>query len=259
MDATKLRYLFASHCSRMLSPIAAILVLSTYGCATGQVGDPSSGSDTTIPENSPLAKIRKGMGLNQVMTILGPPNDEDSHVTGKAFIPGYFGSDFARTVLYYEGLGKVYMGSGAAGGPSVVDVVYDPTEDGFKGEFGSKQDVRATAQAEQHATKPLAAGFRGVWRGNVRQEDVGEYEVIINTKEKPFTIDYPSAGCSGTLVLLGQTGQSVDFTENIVSGTSKCVNNGKIKLVLEGANTAKMNWYYLNGQLGASGTLRQAR
>jgi hypothetical protein len=243
----------------MLYPIAAVLMLSTFGCATGQVGESSSGSETAIPQNSPLAKIRKGMGLNQVMTILGPPNDEDSHVTGKAFIPGYFGSDFARTVLYYEGLGKVYMGSGAAGGPSVVDVVYDPTEDGFKGDFGSKQDVRAKTQTAQHTTKPLNSSFRGLWRGNVRQEDVGEYEVIINTKKEPFTIDYPSAGCSGTLVMLGQTGQSVDFTENIVSGTSKCVNNGKIQLVLEGADKAKMNWYYLNGQLGASGTLRQGR
>lgn len=59
-----------------------------------------------IPPNCPLARIKEGMGLGQVMDILGPPKDQEAYATGKQWIPFYFGSDVVRTVVYYKGLDR---------------------------------------------------------------------------------------------------------------------------------------------------------
>ena len=80
-----------------------------------------------IPPDCPLAKIREGMGLGQVMDILGPPNDQEAYSTGKGWIPFYFGSDRVRTVLYYKDLGQIHFNRGR-----VIEIMYDPTEDGYR-------------------------------------------------------------------------------------------------------------------------------
>jgi hypothetical protein len=117
-----------------ISFVAALLL---SGCVTRQASTPHT-IEAPIPSSSPFSKIRKGMGLRQVMTILGTPTDQRTHATGKAFIPFYFGKDAARTNLYYKGLGQIQFGSGRlGGGPIVNKIVYDPTEDGFKGNFKS--------------------------------------------------------------------------------------------------------------------------
>lgn len=131
-----------------------LLLLIAYGCAgpqrTGESQFPETGTHGTpesqqvtdeslspkvpIPPDCPLAKIRKGMGTRQVMDILGPPTDQDSYVTGKMFIPFYFGSDSSRMVLYYKKLGKIYFTGGGpfGGGGRVIKIMYDPTEDGYR-------------------------------------------------------------------------------------------------------------------------------
>ena len=87
-----------------------------------------------IPPNSPFAKIKKDMGSKQVIDILGPPKDQEAYATGKAFIPFYFGSDTSQLVFYYEGLGQIYFSGGGVFGGSgrVIEIVYDPTEDGYR-------------------------------------------------------------------------------------------------------------------------------
>jgi hypothetical protein len=87
-----------------------------------------------IPPNSPLSKIKEGMGMREVADILGQPNDQEGYMTGKAFIPFYFGSDVSRLVHYYKGLGQIYFSGGGAfgGGGRVTEIVYDPTEDGYR-------------------------------------------------------------------------------------------------------------------------------
>jgi len=63
----------------------------------------------TIPPDCPLPKIEKGMGMTEVVDIIGQPNDQEIYMTGKAFIPFYFGADSSRFVYYYKGLGQIYF------------------------------------------------------------------------------------------------------------------------------------------------------
>ncbi|MEB2283587.1 MAG: hypothetical protein B6D46_15070 [Polyangiaceae bacterium UTPRO1] len=90
---------------------------------------------TPPPATSPLAKVTKGMAMSEVVRILGEPTDRNQYVTGKAFIPWYFGDDVTRIEWHYKGLGRVvFTGGGAWGqrGGNVEWVDYDPQETGFR-------------------------------------------------------------------------------------------------------------------------------
>jgi hypothetical protein len=87
---------------------------------------------TPPPANSPMAKVQIGMSPREVETILGPPQDENAYMTGKAFIPFFYGRDRWRRAYFYKGLGRVvFAGSGGfSQSAHVTRVEYDPTEDG---------------------------------------------------------------------------------------------------------------------------------
>jgi len=90
---------------------------------------------TPPPPGTPLAKITKGMGMSEVVRILGEPTDRNQYVTGKAFIPWYFGDDVTRIEWHYKGVGRVvFTGGGAWGqqGGQVEWVDYDPKETGYR-------------------------------------------------------------------------------------------------------------------------------
>jgi len=84
------------------------------------------------PASSPLAKVQVGMTQREVQNILGPPTDENAYITGKAFIPWYFGRDRHRIAYFYKGMGRVVFAGG--GGFSTIGrvsrVEYDPNEPG---------------------------------------------------------------------------------------------------------------------------------
>jgi hypothetical protein len=87
------------------------------------------------PPSSPLSKIKEGMGMKEVADILGQPTDQGQYVTGKAFIPWYFGDDVTRMQWHYKGIGRViFSGGGAWGqqGGQVQWVEYDPNESGYR-------------------------------------------------------------------------------------------------------------------------------
>ena len=86
------------------------------------------------PANSKMAQITPEMREAQVMKIMGPPDDSKAYVTGKAFIPFYYGGDSTRFAAYWKGQGRVIFQGGNAWGAGrgrVVRVEYDPAEDGF--------------------------------------------------------------------------------------------------------------------------------
>ena len=86
------------------------------------------------PASSPMAKVQPGMTEPQVAAILGVPDDSKAYITGKAFIPWYFGPDQSRFACYYKGKGRVIFSGGnqwGAGRGKVVQVEYDPSEDGL--------------------------------------------------------------------------------------------------------------------------------
>lgn len=90
---------------------------------------------TPPPADSKLAKVTKGMTMSEVVKILGEPTDRHQYVTGKAFIPWYFGDDASRVEWHYRGLGRVVLTGGGAfgqGGGNVEWVDYDPKETGYR-------------------------------------------------------------------------------------------------------------------------------
>lgn len=126
----------------------ATCVLTLAGCAerAARPADKSAGAapaaeenaadaPTPPPADSTLAKVTKGMTMSEVVKILGEPTDRHQYVTGKAFIPWYFGDDVSRVEWHYRGLGRVVLTGGGAfgqGGGVVEWVDYDPTETGYR-------------------------------------------------------------------------------------------------------------------------------
>ena len=88
---------------------------------------PESRIEGNVPANSPFAKIQIGMSPAQVHSIIGQPTDMKQYITGKMFIPFYFGSDRVRREELYKGVGRITYASGA-----VFKAIYDPSEDGFQ-------------------------------------------------------------------------------------------------------------------------------
>jgi len=80
-----------------------------------------------------MARVQVGMTKRQVQDILGAPTDQNNYMSGKAFIPFYFGNDARRASWFYKGMGRVVFADGnvfGGGGAEVLRVEYDPTESG---------------------------------------------------------------------------------------------------------------------------------
>jgi hypothetical protein len=116
--------------------LSVVLALSVAGCAkrAPEEGRAQGGerAATPPPASSPLAKVQTGMSQREVQNLIGPPSDEKQYITGKAFIPWYFGPDRSRSAYYYKGQGRVVFAGGSVGNMTgkVVRVEYDPNESG---------------------------------------------------------------------------------------------------------------------------------
>jgi hypothetical protein len=87
------------------------LIESGYGQKVKGEGD-WEGEITGKPvAGSKFNQLKIGMSSAQVMSIMGQPNDQGAHITGKAFIPFYFGSDRYRYEVVYKGVGRLWDGS----------------------------------------------------------------------------------------------------------------------------------------------------
>jgi hypothetical protein len=120
---------------RALSLVAvAALMVGLGACAhrSPEAAHQGRAVGTPPPPNSPLAKVQVGMSPREVEVILGPPNDENSYMTGKAFIPYFYGRDRWRRAYFYKGMGRVvFAGSGGFSASAHVSRVdYDPNEIG---------------------------------------------------------------------------------------------------------------------------------
>jgi len=81
-----------------------------------------------IPAGSKWSRLQIGMHQSEVERILGVTHNIRGYVTGKAFIPFYFGTDSHRYEAVYAGQGSVaYTGGGMGGGQGVLMMInYDP-------------------------------------------------------------------------------------------------------------------------------------
>lgn len=82
---------------------------------------------------SKFGKLQIGMGQKEVTDLVGTPNDQQAHVTGKAWIPFYFGSGKYETYLYYKGQGRLLFAgnAGFSTGSALIGIENDAGERGY--------------------------------------------------------------------------------------------------------------------------------
>jgi hypothetical protein len=85
---------------------------------------------------SKFGQLKVGMSSSQVLSILGQPNDQGAHPTGKAFIPFYFGSDRFRYEVVYKGQGRLLFagsaGFGWDGNTHLIWIIHSASEAGVR-------------------------------------------------------------------------------------------------------------------------------
>ncbi len=102
--------------------LAALLA----GCASGGA-EPVN--DKPPPPNSPLAKVEMGSSDVEVRKVMGDPDDANGYMTGKAWIPFYYGGDTHRTDWLYKGQGRVVFSRNRwSGNLKVIRVIYNPND-----------------------------------------------------------------------------------------------------------------------------------
>ena len=101
--------------------------------------DDWEGEITGIPApGSKFTKLQIGMGTREVMDLAGPPTDQGAYVTGKAFIPWYFGSDKHRHEMVYKGMGRLIFASGGgwgwggSSGGNLIWIIHNSNEGGYR-------------------------------------------------------------------------------------------------------------------------------
>ncbi len=83
---------------------------------------------------SQFARLQIGMSMRQVTDLIGRPNDMGAYVTGKAWIPFYFGSDRQRYELVYKSQGRLIFAGGNVGDPSahLISIIHNAQESGYR-------------------------------------------------------------------------------------------------------------------------------
>jgi len=84
---------------------------------------------------SKFTQLKIGMSMRQVTDIAGRPTDEGAYMTGKAWIPFYFGSDRHRFEMVYKNQGRLIFAGGSLGdyaGGNLIWIIHNPTEGGYR-------------------------------------------------------------------------------------------------------------------------------
>lgn len=90
-------------------------------------GKPAPGSRFT--------KLQIGMSMKQVTDLIGQPTDQGAYVTGKAWIPFYYGSDRYRHEMVYKGQGRLIFAGGSVGDYSsghLISIIHNAQEGGYR-------------------------------------------------------------------------------------------------------------------------------
>jgi len=84
---------------------------------------------------SKFVKLQIGMSMRQVTDIAGTPTDQGAYITGKAWIPFYFGADRHRFEAVYKGQGRLIFAGGSMGdfmGGNLIWIIYNSNESGYR-------------------------------------------------------------------------------------------------------------------------------
>lgn len=85
--------------------------------------------------NSKFTQLKIGMGMKQVSDLIGQPTDQGAYMTGKAWIPFYFGGDRHRYEATYKGQGRLIFAGGSMGnftGGNLVWIIHNANESGYR-------------------------------------------------------------------------------------------------------------------------------
>ena len=85
--------------------------------------------------NSKFSKLQIGMPVRQVTDLAGPPTDQGAYITGKAWIPFYFGGDRHRFEMTYKGQGRLIFAGGGMGDFSsgyLIWIIHNANEPGYR-------------------------------------------------------------------------------------------------------------------------------
>lgn len=86
--------------------------------------------------NSKFKSLQIGMTMRQATDIAGQPTDQGAYVTGKAWIPFYFGSDRYRHEMVYRGQGRlVFAGNGGfdySTNGNLIMIIHNDKEGGYR-------------------------------------------------------------------------------------------------------------------------------
>jgi hypothetical protein len=75
------------------------------------------------------------MPMKQVTDTCGQPTDQGAYITGKAWIPFYFGSDRFRYELAYKAQGRLIFAGGSLTdltGSHLAWVIYSANDSGYR-------------------------------------------------------------------------------------------------------------------------------
>ena len=75
------------------------------------------------------------MSNKQVTDLIGQPSDQGAYITGKAFIPFYFGSDRNRFELLYKGQGRLVFAGVSFGdvmSGHLIWIIHNANEGGYR-------------------------------------------------------------------------------------------------------------------------------
>lgn len=83
---------------------------------------------------SKFSKLQIGMGLREALDTAGPPTDQGAYVSGKAFIPFYFGSGGTRYEAAYKGHGRLIFAQGSRFSSSyyLVWIIHSANDTGYR-------------------------------------------------------------------------------------------------------------------------------
>ncbi|MDR3394759.1 MAG: hypothetical protein P4L70_07130 [Parasulfuritortus sp.] len=85
--------------------------------------------------NSKFKRLKIGMSMKQVTDLIGEPSDQGAYITGKAWIPFYFGSDRNRFEYVYKNQGRLIFAGGGLGDLTsghLIWIIHNAREPGYR-------------------------------------------------------------------------------------------------------------------------------
>ena len=111
------------------------LVESGYGQHVKGLGDWEGEITGKSSAASKFTKLKIGMSMRQTTDLIGQPSDQGSYMTGKAWIPYYFGSDRHRYEMVYKGTGRLIFAGGSISdltGGNLIWIIHNKNEPRYR-------------------------------------------------------------------------------------------------------------------------------